>query len=92
MIEFEEGLCDSFSPLCLLLLILSHHPPTKPALSIFPACVYSAIKTGTVGCRDSEPVMCVWGISTRWNTRRDGKKERADEQGRVGLVAVASMI
>lgn len=77
----RKYLCNHSSALCLRSLIFSHHPPTVPTFSI--SCFSALVclwhhKAGTVGCRDSEPVRCVRGISTPWDTEkteRDRKRE-----------------
>lgn len=61
----RKYLCDHSSVLHPRSLIFSRHPPTAPAIPIscFSACVCLwHHKVGTMGCRDSEPVMCVWGM------------------------------
>lgn len=69
----RKYLCNHSSALCLRSLIFSHHPPTVPTFSI--SCFSALVclwhhKAGTVGCRDSEPVRCVRGISTPWDTEK----------------------
>lgn len=78
----RKHLCNHSSVLYPRSLIFSHHPliaaPTF-SISYFSACLCLwHHKTGTVECTDSEPLMCVWGISTWWDTEeeRDGQRKR----------------
>lgn len=71
------GFQESISLLAPLCCTHSHSYSKAFSISYFSACMCLwPHKAGTVGCRRSESMMCVWGILTCWDIERERDRER----------------